>query len=143
MLERRRATFKNGCIVVVQRWFNGFSTLDTTVLSVLCNVENSTSDFVSFSTFCFHCCFSLMIHAVETKLIRRWNVGWVVSIKKLILRNILSATLPTKWNVLIFFKDSAKTFTTPVLTNFVWWLLLRIRLRLVVSSSSGLQQVPS
>ena len=129
MLERRRATFKNGCIVVVQRWFNVFSTLNTTVLS--------------FSTFCFHCCFSRMIHAVETKLIRRWNFGWVVSIKKLILRNILSATLPTKWNVLVFFKDSAKTFTTPVLTNFVWWLLLRICLRLVVSNSSGLQQVPS
>ena len=45
-------------------------------------------------------------------------------------------------DILKLFKDYAKTFTTPILTNFFWWLLLRIRLKLVVSNSSGLQQVP-
>ena len=43
----------------------------------------------------------------------------------------------------VFFKDYAKTFTTPVLTNFFWWLLLRMLLRLAVWNSSGLQQMPS
>ena len=86
---------------------------------------------------------SSVIRNVETTLIWRWNVGWVVSMKKVILMNSLSATLLTKWNLSVFFKDFAKTFTTPVLTNFFWWLLLRIHLRLVVSNSSGFQQVPS
>ena len=63
--------------------------------------------------------------------------------KKLILRNILHAALLTKWNLWVFFKDYAKIFTAPVLTNFFWSLLLRIRLRLVVSNSSGLQEVPA
>ena len=31
------------------------------------------------------------------------------------------------------FKDYAKTFTIPAFTNSFWWLLSRIRLRLVVS----------
>ena len=43
----------------------------------------------------------------------------------------------------VFFKDYAKTFTTPVFTNLFWWLLLRIRLRLEVSNSSSLQKVPN
>ena len=84
---------------------------------------------------------STAIHNVETILISLWNVDWVVSMKKLILRNILPVTLLINWNLQVFFKDYSKTFTTPVLTNFFWWLLLRIRLRLAVSNSSSLQQV--
>ena len=41
----------------------------------------------------------MVIYNVETTLIRRWNVGWVVSMKKLVLRNILPATWLTKWNL--------------------------------------------
>ena len=36
----------------------------------------------------------------------------------------------------VFFKDYGKTFTKLVFTNFIWWLLLRIRITLVVSNSS-------
>ena len=36
------------------------------------------------------------IHNVETTLIRRWNVGWVVFMNRFILRNILAVTFPTK-----------------------------------------------
>ena len=35
---------------VCQRFFNVISTSGTDVVSALCNVENQTSDFVSFST---------------------------------------------------------------------------------------------
>ena len=84
---------------------------------------------------------STVIHNVEITVIRRWKVGWVVTMKKLILRNILSATLLTKWNLQIFFKDYAKTFTITVLMNFFWWLFLRNHLLLLISISSGLQQV--
>ena len=83
-----------------------------------------------------------VIYNVETTLIQRWNVLRVVSMKKLILRNNLYGTLLTKWNLLVFFKDYAKTFTKSVFTSFFWWLQLRIPLRLVVSNSSGLQKVP-
>ena len=38
------------CINVVQRCFDVASTFDTDVVSTLCNVENPTSDFASFST---------------------------------------------------------------------------------------------
>ena len=41
---------------------------------MLCNFENPTSDFVSFSTSVN--VISTLIHNVETTLIRRWNVGW-------------------------------------------------------------------
>ena len=68
---------------------------------------------------------STVIHNVETTLISRQNVGWEVSMKKLILRNILPATLLAKWNLQVFFRDYDKTFTTHLLTNF------------------GLQKVPS
>ena len=85
-----------------------------------------------------------------TKLCSFLATFFKVFMKKLILRNILSATLLTKWNLEVLFKNYAKTpvlttptFTTPVVTNFYWWLLLRIHLRLVVSNSSSLQQVPS
>ena len=50
LFKRRCATLKNGYIDVVQRWFNIVSTLDTGIVSMLCNIENPTSDFVSFST---------------------------------------------------------------------------------------------
>ena len=86
---------------------------------------------------------STAIPNVETTLIRHWNIGWVVSMKKLILGNTLPATWLTYWNLYVFFKDFAKTFTTPDLANFFWWMLLRICLRLVVSNSSCLQQAPS
>ena len=54
---------------------------------------------------------SMVIHNVEAVLIQLWNVGWVASMKNLILRNILPATLPAKWNSQVFFKDYAKAFT--------------------------------
>ena len=82
-----------------------------------------------------------VIYNIETTLIGRWNVGRVVYMKKFILRNILPATSLKKWNLQVFFKDYAKTFTTPAFTDFFWWVLLRIRLRLVVSNSSGLQKL--
>ena len=40
-----------------------------------------------------------VVYNVEAKLIRHWNVGWIVSMKKLILRSILPASLLTKWNL--------------------------------------------
>ena len=86
---------------------------------------------------------SMAIPNVETTLIRHWNIGSVVSMKKLILGNTLPGTWLTYWNLYVFFKDYAKTFTTPALANFFWCMLLRICLRLVVSNSSCLQQAPS
>ena len=68
-------------IKLYQRCFNVVSTSDTYVVSKLWNVENPTSDFLSFSTSDF-VSFSL-IHNVETTLIRRWNVGWVVICNKI------------------------------------------------------------
>ena len=110
------------CINVVQRWKFDFR-------------------------FCFTCnVWSTLFQRRPTMLKHRWydvEIGWVVSMKKLILRNILPATLLTYWNLYAFLKDYAKIFTKSVLTNFFWWLLQRIRLRLVVSNSSGLEQVPS
>ena len=124
----------------VQRWFNVVSTFYTDVVSTLCNVENPTSNFLSFSTSDQRSngdprCWSNVGSALKCWL--------VVSMKKLILTNILLATLLKNWNLYVFFKDYAKIFTTSVLTNFFWWLLLRIRLRLPVLNSSSLQQVPS
>ena len=74
----------------------------------------------------------MVIYNVETMLIQCWNVGRTVSMKKLTLRNSVPATLLTKWNLYVFFKNFAKIFSTSVSTNFFWWLLLRIHLRLVV-----------
>ena len=118
---------KNGCIDVVQRWFNVVSTLATDIVSILCSIENPISDFVSFST-SDQRYFNSDLNA-ETTLIRRWNVGSVVSVKKLILRNILPATLLTKWDLKVFFKDYAKTSATTVFMNFFWWQRLIIHLR--------------
>ena len=128
------ATFKSDCFDVVQSWFNVISMLDADVGSMLCNIENPTLDFVPFPTSdqCYFNCDP-----------QCWNVGWVVYMKKLILRNILPAALLTNWNFQEFFKDYAKTFTTPVSTNSFSGRLLRIRLRLVVSNSRDLQQVPN
>ena len=160
-------------IDVVQPWFNVVLTLDTDIVSMLCNVENPALDFASFSTTDQRYLNSDQI--VKTTLIQSWNVGRVVSLRKLILRNILPATLLTKWNIKVFFKYYTTTFTTPVFANFFWWLLLnfffpsgfsfmnihtskdcrgrggyffnsslpRFRLGLVVSNSSGLQLVSS
>ena len=47
MLRKR---CNNTEIKLCQRCFNVVSTSDTDVVSMLCNVENPTSDFVSFST---------------------------------------------------------------------------------------------
>ena len=44
------STWKQRWNNVVQRWFNVFSTSGTDVVSMLYNLENMTSDFVSFST---------------------------------------------------------------------------------------------
>ena len=49
-LKPHCATLKNSCVDVVQRLFNVVSTLDTDIVSIFCNVENATSDIVSFST---------------------------------------------------------------------------------------------
>ena len=133
-LKRHCAKLKNGCIDVVQRWLNVVLQLDT-------DVENSTSDFVSFSTSDQRC---FNIRDVKTTLIRHWDAGRVVSTKRLkFIGTYWLQLLLTKWNLQIFFKVCAKTFTTPVVKNFFWWLLLRIYLGLVASNSSSLQEVPS
>ena len=44
------ARLKQRCINVVQLCFDVVSTSDTDIASTLCNVENPTSDFVSFFT---------------------------------------------------------------------------------------------
>ena len=49
-LTNVEATLKQRCINVVQRCFDVVSTLGNDVVLTLCNVENPTSDFVSFST---------------------------------------------------------------------------------------------
>ena len=43
------ATLKNSCVGIVRRLFNVVSALDTDIVSIFCNVENATSDIVSFS----------------------------------------------------------------------------------------------
>ena len=75
-------TLIKSCIDIAERWFNVVSTLDTEIVSMLYNVENPTSDFVSFSTFVstlFECWNNVetmlidviwtVIHNVETTLI--------------------------------------------------------------------------
>ena len=47
---------------------------------------------------------STVIHNVETRMILRLNVGWVVSMEKLILKNILPATLLTKMKLADIFQ---------------------------------------
>ena len=47
-MKQHCATLKSGCFSVVKRWFNVVSTSD--MVLTLWNVENPTSDFVSFST---------------------------------------------------------------------------------------------
>ena len=42
---------------------------------------------------------STLMHNAKTRLIRLWNVDWIASMKKLILRNILPVTLLTNWNL--------------------------------------------
>ena len=49
---------------------------------------------------------SVVICDVETMLIRLWNVSWVVSMKKLILRNILPLLTKLNFYVLITLKHS-------------------------------------
>ena len=95
-----------------QRW-NDVVQLWKTVASTLCNVDSTL--FQRSAPTLYQCCATMkirfrilfhfqrrinltstVIHNVETTLIWRWNVGWIVSVKKLILRNILFATLLTK-----------------------------------------------
>ena len=59
----------------MQRCFNIVSTLVTEVVSRLCNVENATSNFVSFSTLVN--VVSTLIYKVKATLIRHWNANWV------------------------------------------------------------------
>ena len=72
-----------------QHWYNVISTLINVV-------QRWKSDF----GFCFIFNVGYLNADLQCRktLIRRWDVGWVVSMKKLILRNILPATLLTKWN---------------------------------------------
>ena len=134
-------TLCNGWDDVVQRWFSIASMLTSTLYQ--CSATLNIRFQILFHFQRRINVIWTVIYNVETTLIWRWNVGRVVSMEKLILRTILPATLLTKWNLQLFFKDYAKTLTIPHLTNFFWWLLLRIRLWLVVSNSSGLQKVPS
>ena len=140
-----------------QRWNNVLQCWKT-VASVLCKVDlccfsvghqhciNIVQHWKSNFGFCFIfnvVSMLMVINSFKKKLIQCENVGWLVSMKRLILKNILPATLLTKWNLWAFFKDYAKTFTTPILTNFFRWLLLIIHLRLVVLNRTSLTQVPS
>ena len=87
-----------------------------TIASTLCKVDSTL--FQCWTPTLYQCCATLKIqlniffhfqrrsivistaiHNIETTLIRRWNVGWVVSMKTLILRNILLATLLTNWHL--------------------------------------------
>ena len=107
------------------------------VASALCNVDLTL--FQRWTPTLYQCCatlenrfrillyfqrrinvLSVVICDVETMLIRLWNVSWAVSVKKLILRNILPAPLLTKLNFYVFFKDYAKTFITRALKNLFW-----------------------
>ena len=77
LLLMLRPRWNNVEINLLQHCFNVVSTLDTDVVSTLCNGENPTSVL-------FHRCFivvlfqaiSTLIHNVETTLIRHRNVGW-------------------------------------------------------------------
>ena len=93
---------------IVQRW--------KMVALTLCNVD--LMFFQSWTPILYQCCATLkirfrilfhfqrwinviwtVVYNVETKLFRRWNVGWIGSMKRLILRNILPASLLAKWNL--------------------------------------------
>ena len=100
-MERHCATFKSGCIDFVQRWFNVVSTLDTNTVSMLCNVENPISDFVSFSTLD-----ERYLNDVDQTLTRGWNVCGVVSMKMLILRSILHGNLKGKMKLVGIYQGS-------------------------------------
>ena len=141
MLKWHCALLKNGYIDVVQRGFAVVSTLNTDIVSMLCNVKNPISILSHFQRQINS--ISTVIHNVETTLIQPWNVGRAVSMKKSILRIILPATLLTKLNLKILFKDYTATLTTPTFTIFFWQLLLRVCLRLVISNSSDLKKVSS
>ena len=115
------------CFDVAQGWFNFVLTLYTDIVPMSWTLKVRFRVLLHFQRRIN--IIWTVIYNVELTLIQRWNVGRVVSIKKFILRNLLLATLLTKWNLSVFFMDYAKKFTTPVFTNFFWWLLLRIRLR--------------
>ena len=106
-LTNVEATLKQRWNDVVQYW--------KTVSSMLRNID--LTFFHCWTPTLYHCCATLkirfrilfhfhrrinvvstVIQNLETTLIRRWNDGWVVSMKKLILRNILPKTSLTKWN---------------------------------------------
>ena len=136
---------KNVDILSYQRWNN----LETTLWNIGKRVHSGCVTFQCWTTTLHQCCVTLktrfwilfhflgqinviwtVIYNVDATLIRRWNVGRVASMKKLILRTILPENLLTKWNLSVFFKDYPKTFAkTPVFTKFFWLLVLRIRLR--------------
>ena len=149
----------NGMSMLKQRWNNILQCWETVALT-LCNVDLTffqgwTPPMYQFCAtwkirfrilFRFQRWISVIwtvIYNVETTLTQCWNDGRAISMKKLILRNIMPATLLTKLILWVFFKDYTKRFKTPIFTNFFWCLLLRIRLRLLVSSSSGLLKMPS
>ena len=66
---------------------NSNNNTHTDLVSTLCNVENPTSDFVSFST-----SDQWLIHNIEIKLIRRWNVDWDIYARKYVLQKCISKT---------------------------------------------------
>ena len=124
---------ENSCINVVQSWTPTLSQC-CTILKIWCWILFHFKRRINFIW--------AVICNIETTLIRCWNADMVLFMKKLTLRNILLQPYYQNERCRWFFKDCAKTFTTPVFTNIFWWLLLGIRLRLVFSNSSSLQKVP-
>ena len=68
------STLVQRCVDVAQLCFDVLSTTGTSVVSMLSNVENGTSDFASVSALDKR--IWAMIHKVERTVIQRWNVHW-------------------------------------------------------------------
>ena len=97
-------------IKLYRRWFNVASTSDTNVVSTLCNVENPTSDFASFSTsdtFLFH--FDP----------QRWNVGWQLCGEK---------HQHTTSSFLFFLKNPGLKSKKTINTSYLVTVLIEMRL---------------
>ena len=127
---------------VVQSWFNVVSTLDTNVVSMLCNLENPTSDFVSFST---------SDQRYFNGDLPYWNnVNPILKCWLGIICEKGNSYKYSAWNftnevkLLVIFQGLCKIIRN---THFNKFLLVaafqNLFLRLVVSNSSGLPRVPS
>ena len=92
----------------MQRWFNIVSMLDTKVVSVLCNVENPTSDFLYFQHWINF--ISLAIHNLETTLIQH-QAGITC------MHNSLPSCCEQSWNMV-------KHVCINVKHSIIWWLII-------------------